>query len=61
MKLSVVFFNAGLLLGIICSVSKIAFETAIYIHSDKNYDTFSQFAGQCLISSKCLIFIFLII
>ena len=60
-KLSIVFFSARFLVGIICSDSKIAFETAIYIRSDKNYDTFSQFVGQCLISSKCLIFIFLII
>ena len=60
-KLSILFFNARFLVGIICSVSKIALETAIYIRSDKNYDTFSQFVGQCLISSKCLIFIFLII
>ena len=35
LKLSLVYFNARFLLGIICSVSKIQFETAIYIHSDK--------------------------
>ena len=35
LKLSVVFSSARFLLGIICSISNIQFETAIYIHSDK--------------------------